>query len=207
MIQDLPSYPKIVEAVRNGARFLDVGTCFGQDLRKLVSEGVPIDNIYSLEKEQGFLDASFDFFGDRDRPPAHFILGNLLDKNSPDIQALEGTVDIIHISMVLHIWDWEGQIQVCQRLIKLLKPEKGVLIVGRLVGRLEPCVWLGPHGRSMYKHNPDSFEKLWKELGELTGTQWVVRAFLQGKLGVPGVAQEHFDDPPTRRMMFEVERL
>jgi SAM-dependent methyltransferase len=173
-----------------------------------VSEpNVTTTNIFAIEKEAGFLDASFDFFGDRDRSPAHFIVGDLLDRDNEEMQALVGTVDVVHINMVLHVWDWAGQVRACERLVELLKPEKGALILGSKVGRLEAALWEAKPGIWFYKHDPESFAKLWKEVGERTGTIWEVRAYNAGILGVNGDEQPHFSDPSTRRLMFEVERL
>jgi len=206
MINQHPSYKRVVNAVQNGARYLDIGSCFGQDLRKLISDGVPTDNTFVIEKEQGFLSAATDFFGDADRPPAKFICADVLDTSNADMNALLGTVDIIHVSMVLHVWDWNDQIRACERMVAFLKPQKGSLILGRLVGRLTACHWRGPAGKPMFKHNVESFHKLWAEVGRRTGTEWEVRAEFAGAFGSQNGGQ-HWEDPATRRLMFEVERL
>jgi SAM-dependent methyltransferase len=207
MIHNHESYATVLEKLNNGARLLDVGCCFGQDLRKLAGDGVPADNLYAVEIMQGFLDASFDFFGDRANPPAHFITADLLDESNTEVNDLLGTVDVVHISMVLHIWDWATQIRACERLVALLRPVPGALVLGRLIGRLEACNWRGPEGRAMYKHDLQSFARLWEEVGQRTETKWAVRAEFAGKIGVRVGTVDHWDDPPSRRVMFEVERL
>jgi hypothetical protein len=106
---------------------------------------------------------------------------------------------------VLHIWDLEGQTKACERVVELLKDEKGVMVVGQsvgsLVGKEQPA-----RGRMIYKHDADTFAQMWEEVGRRTGTEWVVRARLDEGLGIDRRKRE-WDEPGTRRLSFEVERV
>jgi hypothetical protein len=58
----------------------------------------------------------------------------------------------------------------------------------------------------MYKHNVESFEKMWKEVGERIGSEWKVNANIDAGLGVDQNKRAS-DDPDTRRLVFEIERV
>ncbi|KAH8666803.1 hypothetical protein BX600DRAFT_511702 [Xylariales sp. PMI_506] len=195
-------FPTILARVQEGDRFLDVGCCFGQEMRKMALEGAPTENMYGLELQRGFVELAYDFFGDRDTFKGHFIVGDLADPSNAEIKALHGTVDIAHLGMFLHLWDLEGQTQMCTRIAELMSPKPGSLVIGHSAGRTEPSEWFNPVGKSMYKHNGESFAKMWEEVGKRTGSTWKVNAWLQ-ETKIEG---RHWDDPQARKLMFEVER-
>ena len=122
------------------------------------------------------------------------------------LKQLEGKMDLIQIGLFLHLFDLAGQTKACERIVGLMKPEKGVLILGQQIGSLEAGPVAMGSGSKMYKHNVESFEKMWKEVGERTGTEWKVRASLDAGLGI-NQKQRTWDDSKSRRLVFEVERL
>ncbi len=69
------------------ARLLDVGCCFGQDLRKLVVDGVPSERLVGLEPESKFLDLGFELFADRELFKGQMIAGNLFDESPNSLVA------------------------------------------------------------------------------------------------------------------------
>lgn len=93
-------------------------------------------------------------------------------------------MDVVYIGLFLHLFDWDGQRKACERIVRLLKPEKGVLVLGQQVGSLVACNVKFEGGRTVTRHDLASFERLWKEVGEATGMEWVVRAELDGGLGI-----------------------
>lgn len=108
--------------------------------------------------------------------------------------------------MVLHIWDLEGQIAACERVAELLRPENGVLVVGQSVGSVKAKEFPGRGGKMIYKHDAETFAAMWEEVGRRTGTKWEVRASLDQGLGIEE-QNRNWDEPTTRRLFFEVERL
>lgn len=193
-------------AIKSGTRFLDVGCCFAQDIRKLVYDGAPAENLWGLEREGDFIRLAYDFFRDKDLLAAQFITADLMDRNDPTVAALCGTFGIVHLGMVLHIWDVSGQLAACRRVVELLRPEPGSLVVGQCVGHLDGVSSPGRGGNTIFKHNPETFRSLWDKLGQETGTKWEVRARLDEGLGIKEQSRK-WDDPRTRRLVFEVERL
>jgi hypothetical protein len=61
-------------------------------------------------------------------------------------------------------------------------------------------------GNSMYRHNTESFQKMWDEVGESTGTKWTV----ESEMLEPGVrfkGERSIDhDPRMKRIRFSVVR-
>lgn len=200
-----PSYPAVLKRLKNGATFLDIGCCFAQDIRKLVHDGAPADNLWGAELMPEFIELGYDLFNDRDNLGAHFLTANIFDKQSA-LEQLTNQIDIIHIGLFLHLFDWEGQKEACIAIVNLLKAERGVIVLGQQVGSLQPSQVPKSSGSQMFKHDPISFAKLWKEVGEATGTEWEVRASLDAGLGINDQKRK-WDDPNTRRLIFEVERL
>jgi len=182
---------------------LDLGCCCAQDLRKLVHDGAPSENLWGAELKGDFLELGYELFLDRETLKAHFIEADVFDAEGP-LKQLEGKMDFIQIGLFLHLFDLEGQVKACERIVSLMKPEKGCLILGQQIGSLEP----GPMavGSKMHKHNVESFEKMWKEAGERTGSEWKVNANIDGGLGVDQ-SKRASDDPDTRRLVFEIERV
>jgi len=202
------NYSQLVARLsRPGARLLDLGCGIAQDLRQLVADGVPATHLYGLEAQEGFLELGYDLFGDADAFPAdHFIAADLLDRADPRVADLGGTLDAVHLGMILHLWDLEGQIDVCRRAVELLRPEPGVVVLGQCVGNLEGVQMVGRGGRRMFRHCDVSFAGLWDEIGRRTATRWRCQARLEIETPI-GESTLIWDEAERRRLVFEVERL
>jgi hypothetical protein len=50
------AYQEILDRVKNGEQYLDLGCCVGQDIRKLVSDGAPSENTYGSDLKASFWD-------------------------------------------------------------------------------------------------------------------------------------------------------
>jgi len=84
--------------------------------------------------------------------------------------------------------------------------------VGRQVGNVNAREYERRSGRgSRYRHNEESWGRLWKEVGEETGTKWKVA--VRSESWVDGFAREGRSEPSgmqpegTTRMKFTVRRL
>ena len=184
---------------------LDLGCCFAQDIRKLVYDGVPSDHLYACDLEQSFLDLSYDLFKDKDTLEAHLFEANAFDEGGA-LDDLQAKIDIVHASSFLHLFGWDDQLKLCKRIIKVLKPRKGSLIFGRQTGNLKgqevpggSCV--GDSNAVVWRHDVESFTKLWEVAGRETETKWKTWGELDGT-GIPNWGEEGF-----RWFRFEVERV
>jgi len=202
----LPQYGRIIEKLKTGGRFLDVGCAVGQDLRYLVLNGCPSNNMFGIEKMQGFVDLGYGLWRDRDTLQAKFIVADLLDRSNEEARALLGTVDIANVGMVLHVWDLEGQIKACERVVEFMNRQEGALIVGCSVGHAEPGTTRGPEGTDIHTHNVASFKEMWVEVGRRTGSCWKVDAQMMHAGGLNG-ENVNWNPRQTTRLSWEAERL
>jgi len=108
-------------------------------------------------------------FLDRDTLKSKFIEADITDANSA-LSGLDGKIDIIYAGSFLHLFNYEGQIEVCKRLVKLLREKRDSLILGRQVGNTDAGEYVQTTNESgiMYRHNAESFKKMWDEVGEET---------------------------------------
>jgi hypothetical protein len=95
-------------------------------------------------------------------------------------------------------------------VIKLLRPEKGSLVLGRQLGNVESGEENRVSGNgSRYRHNEASWRKLWEQAGEETGSKWLVEAQL-GKIDLsalrPAAGFDKWTPPQTRILEFTVRR-
>ncbi|KAI0892602.1 hypothetical protein F4806DRAFT_500008 [Annulohypoxylon nitens] len=153
--------------------FLDLGTCFGQDLRRLVYDGALIHRLWASDIEPRFIDLGFKMFNDADRlPHDHFLCpGNLLSDSPEDkLQTLDNKVTILHMTAVFHLFSLSDQKDAADRCLRLLRKDTGspVLVLGAQVGSMTP----GPFQRQnvsqdyshKYRHNEQTWKELWDEV-------------------------------------------
>ncbi|KAI1133981.1 hypothetical protein F5Y05DRAFT_400147 [Hypoxylon sp. FL0543] len=153
--------------------FLDLGTCFGQDLRKLAYDGALVHRLWASDIEPKFIDLGFKLFNDADKLPRdHFLCpGNLLSDSPEDkLRILDDKVTILHLTAVFHLFSLDDQMTAAERCLRLLRKDTGgpVLIIGAQVGSTNP----GPFQRRnvsqgyshKYRHNEKTWQELWKEV-------------------------------------------
>jgi len=175
-------------------------------LRKAKHDGAPDASLYGAELESQFVDLGYRLFLDRDTFGAKLLVANIFDDQGPLIEELGSQMSIVHIGLFLHLFNWEEQRKICEQIVKLLKPERGVLVLGQQLGSTEPKDVPFGENKKVFRHDVKSFEKLWKEVGERTSSEWSVKANLDGGLG-SGEKKRTWDDDYTRRLVFEVERV
>lgn len=170
-------YPAIVARLQAGATLLDLGCCFGQDLRKLVHDGVPSENLFGADLLSEFIDLGYDLFGDRDALRTTFLApADVFDDADDAPLTLMPRVDVVHIGSFLHLFEYADQVRAVRKIAALLKPGKGSVVIGQQVGSLNSGEYPHPTNpkRIMFHHDAATFEKLWAE----AGGEWDVKAEL-----------------------------
>ncbi|PPQ77581.1 hypothetical protein CVT25_011373 [Psilocybe cyanescens] len=162
-IAHLPGYPKALKllAQRKDPILLDIGCCFGNDVRKAVVDGWPVENVIASDLRQGFWDSGHELFKSTPTSfPAAFIAGDIFEssmletsdpgspadtnqqpirplRNLTSLTPLKHQISAIHASSFFHLFSEERQLELAKRLASLLLPEKGSIVFGQHGSRPE----------------------------------------------------------------------
>ncbi|KAL8649173.1 MAG: hypothetical protein Q9226_005683 [Calogaya cf. arnoldii] len=222
----------VLPRLKLGQTLLDIGACLGQDLRKCIFDGAPADRLYASDLFPEYENLAYDLWRDQDRLlPGHFFADDILADNQvftsgPLMTQLgPGQVDIITITMFLHLFNYENQLKTATRILRLLSHKPGSIILGSQAGSidfgeqtLKPPFHRSVDGsrRTVFRHNPESFEALWREAGQVTGVPLKVSAVLQKPTDFLFGADSSFDfsvkkkryltRSETRRLYFSIMR-
>src|SRR4051812_13987345 len=99
-------YPSLLARLTTQSdKFLDIGCCFGQEIRQLILDGVPSANTYGGDRHSGFFDVGYDLFRDRESlHPTTFIAADVFDDASALVTELAGKVDVIYAGALFHLF-------------------------------------------------------------------------------------------------------
>lgn len=155
-----PAYPEVHKRVQSGETFLDLGCCFGQDIRKLIHDGAPSDNIIGVDIEARFIDLGYDLFRDRETLKARFYTGDVFADDF--LREFHGEIDIVFLGSFLHLFSFEQQIVIVTLVQKLLRKRRGSLVFGRHMATEEKggIITKNALGWDLYHHSPDTIQKL-----------------------------------------------
>lgn len=166
-----------------------------------------------------FIDLGYDLFGDRDTLKSKFLIGDIFDETTGSaFRELDGKVDIIYAASFFHLFNWEDQFDMTQRVVRLLKPVEGSLILGRQRGNVISGEYEHRTNEkgTMFRHNCKSWKEMWKQVGKATGTSWDVKVWLEkdedfGRYRKneenEGNSSDNKLDAGDRRLRFEVTRI
>ncbi|KAK5996777.1 Asnovolin E/Chermesin D methyltransferase nvfJ [Cladobotryum mycophilum] len=173
-----PNYKNIIQRVQGGETFLDLGCCFGQDIRKLAFDAGGSANLIGCDLEAPFLELGYELFGDRNRLKATFTPGDVFAVDF--LPQYHGKVDIIYLGSFLHLFNEEQQKTIARQLKKLLRPRKGSVVFGRHLGadkggsfKMESIGW------DLYRHDPQTITALFQNShGSDDVDEWEVKSTL-----------------------------
>ncbi|KAG7448613.1 uncharacterized protein BT62DRAFT_929702 [Guyanagaster necrorhizus] len=182
-ISRLPYYQQFLNLGkdRKGAIYADIGCCFGNDPRKAVVDGYPVEQVVASDLHPEFWELGHRLFkSTAETFPARFIpadifqLKGLLREDVPapvpelsqvqSLAELRGHISAIHASAFFHLFDEEGQFEIAKIMAALLSSEPGSMIFGSHGGRHEKGVRTevpNTERRSMFCHSPESWRLLW----------------------------------------------
>ncbi|TFY63125.1 hypothetical protein EVJ58_g3435 [Rhodofomes roseus] len=185
-----PAYGQLLKLgkEREGAVFLEIGCCFGNDIRKAVADGYPLQNCIVSDIEPALWDYGFQLFKDTPETfPVPFVAGDSLDPTflepvppftslpstpAPPLASvkrlseLQGHVSAIHLSAVFHLFPEEKQLHLARALAGLLSPASGSMILGWHAGLPQKGVFEGrerPDSQhiDLFCHSPETWKELW----------------------------------------------
>lgn len=157
---------------------MDVGCFVGADMRQLVFDGAPSGKMVSVDIVNHW-EVGFEMYRDRESFKAKFVEANVLKRqHSPELNMLKRQMDVINVCAVLHQWDWDGQVEAAREITAFSK--LGTLVVGYQIGNIHAKEEANPATKhKQQRHNPESFAKMWAEVGEATGTKWKTEGWLR----------------------------
>jgi SAM-dependent methyltransferase len=213
-------YARLLSTLKGSApssspAFLDVGACLGQDVRKLIHDGAPPRSVAGAELSPTFIRLGYELFRDSPAEVA-MVQADILTplgrggEEEGSLARFRGKLSVVQLGMILHLFTWEEQVAAFENAIALLRDEPGVLVIGQATGNLDGVVTqtlsVGGANKGTCKHNVESFKRLVKDVEARTGTKWDVQAELDEGLSVND-GKRTWDDPKTRRLLFELERV
>jgi len=186
-ISRLPAYHPALKLHRENrdAILLDIGCCFGNDVRKAVADGWPVHNVIASDLQQGFWDFGHELFKSTPETfPAAFVVGDAFDSDiiAPQtpfnyvpqtprpaldsltsLTPLQGHISVIHASSFFHLFDEMHQQELAERLATLLSPLPGSVIFGTHGGSAEKgdSVEHSTPEHRFFRHSPESWAELW----------------------------------------------
>ncbi|KAF8962730.1 hypothetical protein BDZ97DRAFT_2020498 [Flammula alnicola] len=169
-IARLPGYKEALKLLheRKDPILLDIGCCcayrrtqIGNDARKAVVDGWPVQNVIASDLRKGFWEYGHELFKSTpENFPAAFVAGDVFDpvmleprgaflasddiasvssnatatpslRSLTSLTPLQGRISAIHASSFFHLFSEERQRALAHRLASLLSPQKGSVIFGQ----------------------------------------------------------------------------
>ncbi|GAW14695.1 hypothetical protein ANO14919_040980 [Xylariales sp. No.14919] len=155
-----PAYPEVIERAKAGETLLDLGCGLGQDIRKLIYDGAPAENLIGADSESAFHSLGYELFRDRDTLKARLITSDVFADDF--LEEFRGKVDIVFMGSFLHLFTFDQQITIMKQVSRLLRHKSGSMIFGRhmAISDAGGTFKTNAIGWSLYYHSPDTFQKL-----------------------------------------------
>ncbi|KAJ7111498.1 hypothetical protein C8R44DRAFT_842288 [Mycena epipterygia] len=191
-ISHMAAYPRAISLgrKRQDAILLDLGCCFGTDIRKVAQDGFPTQNLIASDLRPEFWNLGHELF--RFTPetfPVSFLQGDVFDRNflalaaalstststtcrkNPNVTSLtplNGHISVLHTSYFFHLFNEQKQTEVAHLVAGLLSPLPGSMVFGEHVGKdvkgIRPDPYMRRVGGEMFCHSPESWVELWESI-------------------------------------------
>ena len=98
-------------------------------------DGAPPENLFGCDLRPEFFDLGYRLFKDKEKLSNNFFAADIMDPSST-LSTWYGKIDIIYAGSFIHLFAYAGQVEVCKKIVRLLKDKKGSILLGRQVGNL-----------------------------------------------------------------------
>ncbi|KAG1745264.1 hypothetical protein EDB19DRAFT_480808 [Suillus lakei] len=188
-LSGLPAYQQVLRLGRECKNpiFLDIGCCFGNDIREVVHDGFPAARAIGTDLRQELWSLGHDLFKSSPETfPSHFVGGDAFNPEilavappasmqtagvpTPDLSKLtslnplHGSVSAIHATAFFHLFKEDQQLHMARALAGLLSAEPGSIILGAHTGAQEKgvvnYVYRGVEV-DMFAHSAESWTAMW----------------------------------------------
>jgi len=211
-----PFYERLLARLRAhpDSRLLDIGTCLGQDLRKLAYDGAPISSLYGTDVFAAYEDAGFRLFNDADRFANHFLVMDFLSDEQADNLVAHGGWDVQSATMFLHLFDLPSQEKACRKMLQS-SAGKGSWILGASSASvtageqmMKPPFVKEGENKSVYRQSKESFAEMWEKIAAEVGKKVSIWAEYEDREEAVDKSKKTFWSGDTqKRMLFFVEVL
>ena len=118
-----------MQGLQQGQKFLDLGCCFGQEIRQLIFDGAPSENLYGLDLRQEFFELGYELFLDRGKCKAKFFAADVFEPGA-EIEELTSKMHVVYAGAFFHLFDRPQQVVLAKRVVSLMAGKKGDMILG-----------------------------------------------------------------------------
>ncbi|KAF7762654.1 hypothetical protein Agabi119p4_9247 [Agaricus bisporus var. burnettii] len=186
-IARLPAYNHVLELrkTKPGAILLDIGCCFGNDIRKAVADGWPVEDAIASDLNKEFWKCGHELFKSTPETfPAGFVAGDafsstMIEPREPfysppssprptdlrtltSLTPLQGHISAIHASSFFHLFNEVQQLTLAKQLATLLSPTPGSIIFGLHISpALKGTLIFDSEGGPMFCHSPETWVNVW----------------------------------------------
>ncbi|OGM41635.1 hypothetical protein ABOM_009716 [Aspergillus bombycis] len=148
-------------------------------MRRLVQDGTSSTNLIGLDSAEEFINLGFELFNDRFSLESTFIVQDFFE-DTPQLDNLASRVKLINSGYFMHLFNWDTQLHVAKRMMRLACPEKGAIITGINFGSRSPPDWdmVPPGLPPQYLHDQRSLARLWGLAARETRMNWMFRSVI-----------------------------
>jgi SAM-dependent methyltransferase len=160
-IDNHPHYKEIIKLINESTRFLDAGDGVGWDLRRVIKDGLRIENAKGIDFDPLLIKIGFELYDDKK------IMGNVfevMDAISTNFE--DGYFDIIHSGSVIHGLGYRDKaIKHMQEMYRILRNPNGVFFGRTLGGDSEREIFLRTELYMRYVSTPDKLKEYLAKAG------------------------------------------
>jgi len=124
-----PRYTDVINSINESAIFLDAGCGCGWDLRRIIKDGLRIENAKGIDVDPFLRQINFELYKDEEIMGKVFEIGNALSTRFES-----SSFDIIHSGSVIHALEKRNKVmKYLQEMYRILRKPDGIFF-GRTLG-------------------------------------------------------------------------
>lgn len=130
-----PSYSRILslpKVPQSQYTLLDLGYCFAQDIRKLVYDGAPSQNLYAYGLEAGFLELGYDPSKDKETWKTHGFAADVFAQSSA-LDEVDGKIDAIYAASFFGTYTFRAHRLRCRHETRLRSKTNVILLLSAVL--------------------------------------------------------------------------
>jgi hypothetical protein len=141
-----------------------------------ISDGAPPAHVFGADLSDTLMDMGYELFLDKVKLGARFITDDIFSAESTLAAEFTRSFGIIHASNFFHLWGWDKQVEAAKRVVELLVPQPGSMIIGSQVGLKRARLLEFPVLKvSLFSQSLKTFRRLWEVVGMETGVEFQVK--------------------------------